>query len=381
MSTRVGIVGHAQTRNVSRDRDRHLGELIYETVAKALEETGIGIEEIDAVIGAGCDMLDGRSISNVFISEAEGAFLKEESKIEEDGAYAALYAYMRLLSGACSTALVVAYSKGSESSPQTYSGATFDPFTQRPLGLEAVSASALQARRYMDRYGATEEQAAKVSVKNHGNALRNPHAQVAMEHTLDDVLSSPILCSPIKRLDASPVSDGCSVLIMAAEDRARAMNPRPAWIRGVGYCCDAYYLGHRDLAEIKACEEAARTALGAAGISNPRAEIDVAEVYEAFSFQELMLYEALGFCPRGEGGRFIDDGVSEMGGDLPVNPSGGALGANAILSAGLVRMIEAARQVSGTAGEMQVQGARTALAHSTSGMCLQSNIVYILGSD
>ena len=128
IKNRVGIVGHGQTRNVRRDKDdRHAGEIVRDAVGRALEATGIGIEAIDVVIRAGWDRLDGRSLSNVFVAEAEGAFLKEESKIEEEGAYAALHATMRLLSGACTTAMVVAWSMGSESSPRTHSGAIFEP--------------------------------------------------------------------------------------------------------------------------------------------------------------------------------------------------------------------------------------------------------------
>ena len=132
---------------------------------------------MDAVIGAGDDVLDGRSISNVFTAEYAGAFLKEESKVEDDGAYAASYAFMRIASGACETALVYGYSKGSDSSPQHYSGMIADPLYLRPLGVEAITAAALQAQCYFSRYNVTEEQAALVAIKNRKHALSNPFAQ------------------------------------------------------------------------------------------------------------------------------------------------------------------------------------------------------------
>lgn len=374
----VAVVASAQTKHERRKADQNVEEMIFRTVTELLNATGIDIKDIDTVISASDDVLDGRSISNVFTVEAMGGFLKEESKVEEDGAYAALYAYMRLLTGAFDSALVVGYSKASDSSPQTYSGMIFDPFYQRPLGLEAISASALQARRYMDRYGITETQAAKVAVKNRRNAQRNPYAQIRKEMTVDEVLNSPPLATPIKKLDASPISDGCCALLLASEKRAKDWAKTPAWIHGVGYCSDAYYLGYRDLAEAASARAAAEKAYAMAGIKDPAREINVAEIYEAFSFHELMLYEALGLCGPGEGGNLVDSGKTEQDGALPVNPSGGALSANPLFATGLIRLAEAAAQVSGAAGERQIDGVHTAVAHSTSGLCLQSNIVYLL---
>ncbi|MEW6200374.1 MAG: thiolase family protein [bacterium] len=380
MPEKVAIVGWGQSRFEGDKKDIHLGELIYETVRQALADTGLEIGDIDTVIGASCDVVDGRSISNVFTAEAMGAFLKEESKVEEDGAYAALYAYMRLLTGPFQTAMVVSHGKISESSPQTYSGLICDPFLLRPLGIEAITSSALQACSYMTKYGITEEQAAKVAVKNRKNGLKNLNAQIKKEITVADVMSSPVLASPIKKYDASPITDGCAVAILATKKRAKKITDTPVWIKGVGYDQGLYYPGYSPLHKLESCEIAAKKAYKAAKIKNPTEEIDCAEVYEPFSFYELMLYEALGLCGEGEGGKLIDEGTTEFGGSLPVNTSGGAMCANPIMSTGLVRVIETAMQLSGKAGEHQLKNKpKTALAHSTSGLCMQSSIVYVLG--
>ena len=234
--------------------------MIYETVSDLLAKTGLTNNDVEVVIGAGDDVLDGRSISNVFTAEYAGAFLKEESKVEDDGAFAAAYAFMRIASGSFDTALVYAYSKASDSSPQHYSGMIADPFYLRPLGIEALTAAALQAQCYFQKYGVTEEKAALVAVKNRRHAIDNPHAQIKGNYTIDDVMNSPVIASPIKRLDASPVTDGCCAMLLASEDAVKKYGCKPAWIHGVGFCTDSFYLGHRDLTEIASAHKAAERA-------------------------------------------------------------------------------------------------------------------------
>ena len=153
---------------------------------------------------------------------------------------------------------------------------------------------------------------------------------------------------------------------------------KPAWIRGVGFCTDTYYLGHRDLTEIRSAHIAAERAYKMADITRPGEAVEVAEIHEPFSFQELMLIEAFGFCDKGKGGEFVASGAAGAGGALPVNLSGGALSANPIFASGLIRLAEAAGQLTGQAAGHQIE-AQTALAHATSGFALQSNIVYVLG--
>jgi acetyl-CoA C-acetyltransferase len=247
------------------------------------------------------------------------------------------------------------------------------------LGLDSISSSALQARAYMDRYGITEEQCAKVSVKNHKNAKNNPNAQLAMDITVKDVMKSRMLASPIKLFDCSPISDGACAIILANEKRAKKITNKPVWVKGVGHCAEAYHLGDRDLADPIALKAAAKKAYSMAGIKNPFKEIDVAEIYDAFSYMELLWMEGMGFCEPGKAGQLIDKGATEMNGQLPVNPSGGVLSAHPVMVAGLVRIAEAALQIRGDAGKMQVDSAKTALAHGINGPCGQSHCVWILG--
>ncbi|MCK4964677.1 MAG: thiolase family protein, partial [Dehalococcoidia bacterium] len=223
-----------------------------------------------------------------------------------------------------------------------------------------------------------EEQCAKVSVKNHGNAKANPYAQLPLDITVEDVLKSRVLADPIKLLDASPISDGACAIIIAEEKTAGERCSKPIWIKGIGHCADAYHLGDRDLAEVDALVSAAGRAYKMAGITNPTDEIDLAEVYDAFSYMELMWMEGLGLCGRGEAGNMVDSAVTELGGALPINPSGGVLSAHAVQVAGLARIAEAVLQLRGEAGARQVEGSKVALAHGIEGACGQGHCVFVL---
>lgn len=379
MMEKVAIVGIGQTKFEREKKEQAFAELVYEVVTKALEDAGITIAEIDNIVTISNDFWDGRTISSMAVTDACGAYGKDMTTVEGDGTFGALLGYMRTLSGSFDTTLVVAHSKISEGNPRAIFNCAFDPIYERMLGLDAITSSALQARRYMAKYGVTEEQSAKVSVKNHKNAKNNPYAQLPLDIKVEDVLNSRMLADPIKVLDTSPISDGACAIILANEWKAKKDSEKPVWIKGVGHCADAYHLGDRDLAETDSLKEAANKAYKMAGVKVPIKDIDVAEVYDAFSYQELMWLEGLGFCKKGEGGKLIDEGVTEMSGELPVNPSGGVLSAHAVLVAGLVRIAEAALQIRGDAGKRQLSNINMALAHGINGPCGQSHCVWILG--
>jgi acetyl-CoA C-acetyltransferase len=375
---RVAIVGVAQTKYQGHNPASH-AELSYEVTRNALEDAGMTIEDVDNTVTVCNDFWDGRTISSMAITEATGSHRVPTTNVEGDGTYGALMGLMRILSGHHRVTLVVAQSKPSEGIPSVITNAMFDPIYERMLGLDAVNSSALQMRQYMSNYGVTEEQCAKVSVKNHRNARNNPYAHMPLDITVEDVLHSRVLADPIKLLDASPMSDGACAIILADESVAKKRGKKAVWIEGVGHCADAYHLGDRDLAESPALQAAAKRAYGMAGVSDPTRNIDVAELYDAFSYMELMWMEGLGLCRQGEAGAVIDKGVTEMKGKLPVNPSGGVLSAHAVQVAGLARIAEAVLQLRGEAGARQVDGARVALAHGIEGACGQGHCVFVLG--
>jgi len=377
---RAAIIGVGQTK-YERGKTKNFAELVYEVVRKALDDAGMELDDIDNVVTTTNDFWDGRTIACMAIAEAAGSYGRDATNVEGDGTLSSFYGLMRTLSGVYNSTIVTTHCKVSEGSPRKLFNQAFDPVYERILGLDAISSSALQARAYMNRFGITEEQCAMVSVKNHRNAKNNPYAHMPLDITVEDVMKSPLLAEPIKRLDTSPISDGACALIIATEEEARKRAKRPVWVKGVAHCTDAYRLGERDLTYSNALEMAARKAYQMAGITGPFRQIDVAEVYDAFSYMELMWYEGLGFCGWGEGGKLIESGKTEMDGDLPVNPSGGVLSAHSVQVAGMARIAEAVLQLRGEAGERQVPGAKVALAHGINGICGQTHCVWILSNE
>lgn len=376
----IAIIGVAQTRYQGAVEDKTCYDLVYEVTRDAIEDAGLTLRDIANVVTVSNDFLDGRTISSMAVGDAAGGHDKNISTVEGDGTFGAFYGAMRVLGGFEST-LVVAHGKGSEGSPHLITNAMFDPVFQRLLGIDALTAAALQANVYMARHGLCEEDFARVSVKNHANARNNPFAHRAMDLTLEEVMASKRLADPIKELDCSPVSDGAAAIVLASKDLAGRGRHPPVWVKGVAHATDAYFLGDRDLADPASLRDAATRAFRMAGVRDPSKEIHVVELYDAFSYMEPLWLEGMGFCGPGMGPRLLRDRVTTMEGAMPVNPSGGVLSAHAPLAAGLSRIVEAVLQLRGEAGARQVRGAGTALAHGINGPCGQSHCVWILGKE
>ena len=384
MAERVAIVAVAQTKYHPNRADADEGELAFEAIKLVLQETGLTFADdgtgIDSSVTCSQDFWDGKTISSTNVMSYVGAHLSTEDKVAEDSINAVYCALAQILSAHHDIVLVVSHCKESQGERSIIENAAFDPIFMRLLGFDFSAAAALQAKRYMYKYGITAEQCAKVAVKNRGNAKNNPFAQEPMDITVGDVLSSKMLVDPIRLLDAKPTSDGACAMILAREEKARKLTSKPVWISGVSNCYEGHYLGDRDLAECDALVSAARRAYDMAGITDPLREIDVAEISEEYSYQELLWMEGLGFCGRGEAGKLIDAGVTRMSGQLPVNPSGGMLSGNPTVVAGMARGAEAVLQLRGEAGDRQVPGASVALAHGVTGICGQHQCVMILGN-
>jgi len=377
----TAIIGIGMTAIEANKKADTFADMAWEAVNKALDDAGMTIDDVDNVITTSNDFWDGRTISCMAVSDASGACDKNVSCVEGDGTFGAFYGLARILSGAYGTTLVTGHSKGSESVSSLITNAAFDPIHERALGADMIVASAIQANAYMHRTKTTAEQLARVSVKNHGNAKHNQYAQLPMDITVDDVLGSEMIADPLHKLDCSPISDGCCAIVIASEDRAGKYKGKPVWIKGVSFCSDAYFLGDRDLSRPRSLVEAARKAYAMAGLSDPRKEVDLAEVYDAFTYQELMWLEGLGFCGDGEAGGLAEKGAFDIGGKLPVNASGGLLSGHPVIAAGLYRIAEVVRQLRGDAGGYQVDGAKVGVAQGLNGLCGQSHCVWVLGGE
>ncbi len=375
---RVGIIGHGITIE-KENLDQSIEDLVFFTVKKALKQTGLTIENIDTIVQAGDDIMDGIAINHVYTVEPAGSFLKDESKVERDGAWAVHYAMARLLSGKFKTAMVVAFSKASQCSLSAFSGMSADPFYLRPVGADANGIAALQANYFMRRTGASEEDFAGVALKNRSNGARNADRTMAGEtgeFSLNEILSSRRTATPLSRLTSSYPGDGCVVLILASEEYVRENSRNAAWITGVGMSGDAYYPTYRDLSGLKHAGIAAGKALEMAG--RKLSDIQLFELHENYAHQELMLAEAIGLAAPGKAHDAAKAGEFSFSSKTPVNPSGGALSGGVIYASGLARIMEASLQVTGQAGPSQVKGVSRTLAHAQAGLGLQSSIFYVV---
>lgn len=380
MPRRVAIVSVAQTGGPESKQNFY--DQAYRVVKEALDKAGISREEVGCVITAASDVFHGGiSCANAYHWDPAGAVLRNGSRQDGESLFALIYGAMRIMSGYYDTVLVVGLCKGSENPENDTCTLMFsDPFYFRPLGLNETVAAALQMKVFMKRYGITKEQCAKVAAKNLKNALSNPYAHRKGVYSVDEILRSQMIVDPLTELQCAPKSEGMAALVLASEEMAKKLTRRPVWIKGFGISLDAYWIGDRDLINGQ-LTNAAKRAYEMAGITAPREQIDLAEVTEPYAFQELLWYEQLGFCGPGEGGKLIDEGVTEKTGPIPVNASGGTLACNPYVSRGLLRAVEAFLQIRQEAGEKQVhREVRTALVHGTHGFAGQCHSVVILGS-
>ncbi len=378
---RAAIIGVGMTK-VEKSKVREtFADMAWEAVNKALADAGMTIDDIDNVVTTSSDFWDGRTISCMAVGDASGAADKNVSCVEGDGTYGAFYGYTRALSGSYKTTLVTGHSKGSQCVSSLITNASFDPIYNRELGMDMITACAMQANAYMNRTGLGPEDMAMVSVKNHGNAFKNPLAQLPMNITVSDVIKSEMIADPLHKLDCSPVSDGCCAVIISHESVATKFKQKPVWIRGLSFCTDSFFFGDRDLARSNALAEAANNAYKIAGIKDPKKEIDIVELYDAFTYQELLWLEEMGLADYGKAAKLLEAGKFNMDGPLPVNPSGGLLAGHPVIAAGLYRIAEVVMQLRGDAGEHQVKKAKTGLAHGVNGLCGQSHCVWILDKE
>jgi acetyl-CoA C-acetyltransferase len=374
---KVGIVGYNQVKLYS-DANYGRYEMIFEAVRGALDNAGLKKKDITTVISATNDYYDGRTISNCFTVEVGGGYLADESKVEMDGAHAMLYGMMRILSGNHKLAVVWG---GSMPSCFPYHSARLyetDPTWERPNGyVNDISASGFQMRAYMDKYDVGAEYIANVAVKNKKNAAKNPLALEEAKNpnlTVDEVLNDDVYADPVTESMVAQPCDGVAAVLLAPERQALKITKKPVWIKGVGWNQETYYLGERDLSTSSSTKRAGKMAFEMANISDPKKEIDMAELHEAYAHQEMIFAESLGLAEEGQAHELS----SAIDGDFPINPSGGALGGKPPCAAGLIRIIEAVKQIRGEAGDYQIDGINRAIATGQIGMCAQNNIVYVL---
>ncbi len=345
----VAVVGFAHAPHLRRTDGTTNGvEMLMPLFHQVYDELGIGQTDIGFWCSGSSDYLAGRAFSFLNAIDAIGAVPPiNESHVEMDAAWALYEAYIKVLTGEVDTALVYGFGKSSAGTLRRVLALQTDPYTVAPLMPDAVSMAGLQARFGLDSGKWTQEQMAQVALDSLAAAPRSDSVKPA--DSVDDLLSRPFFADPLRRHDIAPITDGASVVVIAAEGRARELREKPAWITGFEHRIETPVLGARDLTTSPSTAASAEAATG-----GDTGAIDVAEVYAPFSHQQLILAEAIGLKPS-----------------TKVNPSGGALAANPMFSTGLERVGFAARHIFDGS-------AQRVLAHATQGPVLQQNLVAVL---
>ncbi len=345
----VAVVSFAQSAHVRRDHAHNEVEMLMPVVGEVFANIGITKDDVGFICSGSTDYLVGGPFSFVMALDAVGVWPpRSESHVEMDGAWALYEAWVALQEEEIDAALVYAFGRSSPGDLNEIMALQLDPYYLAPLWPDPTSLAALQAQALIDAGKATEADFAAVASRARRSAMANPKAQVTGDHSVEQLLADDYVSAPLRRHTLPPLSDGCAAIVLAAGDKAYEWCERPAFITGIDHRIETHSLGARDLATSPS------TALAGERAGVGRAPVDTAELHAPFAHQELILAEALG----------LGDGVEMC-------PSGGALAANPMMSAGLIRIGEAATRISAGRSDR-------AVAHATSGPCLQQNLVCVL---
>jgi acetyl-CoA C-acetyltransferase len=379
MADLCGVIGIGQTKYDAKRIDVSMPGLLREAALRALDDAQLTFADIDAVvIGKAPDMFEGVMLPENYLADAIGATGKPLLRVHTAGSVGgstANVAMSLIHAGIHERVLTIGWEKQSESNAMW--GLSLSP----PFSVAVVAGAggyfAPLIHAYIARSGAPEDTGIRTALKDRLNALKNPYAHLQIpDIDFDKIANSPMLWDPIRYLESCPSSDGACAMVLATEKLAERAPTPPAWVHATAMRSEPNQFPGRDAVNPMAGRRAAADLYKQGRISNPRKEIDCAEIYVPFSWFEAMWMENLGFAPENEGWKMVYEGATALDGDLPVNMSGGVLSSNAIGASGMIRYAEAAMQVRGQAGEHQVDGARRTLGHAYGGgsqyfsMCL-----------
>lgn len=389
---KVAIVGAGMTR-FAKYPDRGLKDLSREAVEAALESAGVDKKALEvAIVGnAAAGLVTGQEciraqvvlreigIDKIPMVNTENACASSSTAMQLGWLYVASGMYdVALVLGVEKMytedkgRMMAAFGAGTDVEQLRTIMEQIKPPSEQKAGVESGAGKtrsvfmdlyAAGARAHMARYGTTKEHFAQVAVKAHYNGSLNPHAQYQERYSLEEVLASPPVAEPLTRLMCAPIGDGAAAAILVSEEKARQYTTKPVWVRGT-----ALVTGSDQPAKDGGTgTRAARQALEMAGMTID--DINVMEVHDASAPAELMLYEELGICAEGEGGRLVDEGVTEIGGRLPVNTSGGLITkGHPVGATGVSQIYEIWLQLRGEAKDRQVKEAKVGMTHNGGGM-------------
>lgn len=378
----VAIVGAAES-DYGRCPGRTELDLHAQAAERAITQAGLTKDDVDGLFSLTQEQL---RCPSLVVGEYLGIRPRYEDCTHTGGSSFEVmleHAMAALIAKRCEVALIT-YGSTQLSSAGRNLGLQFAPISQfaqqyeDPYGLTLVSSYALAAQRHMYQYGTTSAQLAEIAVTMRRHAGLNPLARYRDPITVEDVLSSRLVASPLHKLDCCVVTDGGGAVVLTLADRARDTKEKPIYVLGAAHASSHLHIFDMpDLTETAAAYTGPR-AMAEAGISP--SDVDVLMTYDSFTITALLALEDLGFCPKGEGGRFVEDGRISLGGALPVNPDGGALSSNHPGMRGIFLIIEAVRQLRHQGGARQVAGAEIAVAHGVGGW-LSSHGTVVLGRE
>lgn len=370
---RVAVVGIGHGK-FGRREDATVQELGYEAFHAALMDADLGLKDIDATtIGSVPEYHKQRSLPGV-VTEYIGMNPKPTYLTEAACASssAALYtAWSSIKAGLHDVIAVVGVQKMLElSTPELLAlmGRVGDVQWESGFGTTFPGYYALYARRHMYEFGTKKEQLSMVAVKNHFYGAKNPNAMFQKEVTLEKALNARMVASPLNLFDCCANADGSAVLILANEDLAHKITDTPVWIEAIGTAsAPMSVLRRENLISIPSAVDASKDAYKMAKVS-PK-DIDVADVHDCFTIAEILAYEDLGFCARGQGGKLIEEKQTYLGGTIPINVDGGLKAkGHPVGATGASMAVEMIKQLRGEAGERQVDGAEVGLSHNVGGI-------------
>jgi acetyl-CoA C-acetyltransferase len=357
--SRVAVVGIGHSK-FGRRTDVSIGELAFESVKQAVDDAGVDRKDICNVVIGNMGGWSQESLPAVVVDEYAGLTGAGTMRVEAacaSGSAALKSAYNSVLSGEGDLAMAVGVEKMTEVDTPTAveligrAGSYFWEFEN--YGMTFPAYYALHAVAHMNKFGTTEEDLARVAVKAHHYGAMNPLAQFQKEITLEKALGSQVVAWPLKLYDACPLTDGSAAVVLASEEAAKKLTDTPVWIKGIGSSSDSANLSRRgSYVGLEAAVRAAKSAYSMAKLGPE--DMDVATAHDCFTIAELMAYEDLGFCKKGEGAKMIREGQTEIGGRIPVNLDGGLKAkGHPVGATGVSMAVEITKQLRGEAGRHQ----------------------------
>ncbi|WP_254838595.1 thiolase family protein [Natronomonas marina] len=386
LDTNIVGVGYSDpdTFTDHRESRTHKETMGYQAVSSALEHAGIGIDDLDATVFTSVDGFEGTNrierTMETFGQDTNTPLLSVNTG--GTGGGSAFKAGYELVSSGMHD-LVLVYGSSTWDSAvdaQQILNTAAPPLYEKPF-IAAAHMGAFYGTGYMEKHGATEEDFARAAAKNYQAAANNPYAHRREPYTVEDVLDSPMVVSPLRLLGTCPVSGGSVALVLASKETAQELTDTSVHVEDIDTISNTYLTGYREYQGFEKLDKLADRVYGRTDVEDPLSEFDVAELFNPYIPFEPIEYDALGFCEPGGGPELLREGVTDMDGELPVNPSGGPLCTNPGIAASVARHAEVALQIMGEAGDRQIDDVERGIAHSWGGNDGQFHSLAVLSRD